>query len=317
MIYITGATGFIGSSVTRRLLERGERVRCLVRSRGRAAELAKLGAELIEGDLAERTTHERGLNGATGAIHLAAIYDLGVVDARAMWRTNVEGTRAFLDAAKAAATPRIVYTSTTAALGPAAGDPSEPRDAYPGPYPSIYHQTKAEAHKLARAAQQSGEPVIIVCPSFVYGPRDEGPAGRFIDDLLKRKLPALLNKPAHFSYVYVDDVAAGMVAALDRGKPGEVYILSGEDTDMNTFAAQVTAVRGLKPPRLRLPVPVVRRGGALLDAIARATGLRFPITREGVTTTSVDRWLHTHERAARDLGYEPRSINEGLRYLKT
>ncbi|MGQ0562861.1 MAG: NAD-dependent epimerase/dehydratase family protein [Gemmatimonadota bacterium] len=223
MIYITGATGFIGTRVAKRLLARGERVRCLVRSRERGTTLEQLGAELLEGDAADRAAHERGLRNATAAIHLAAIYELGLVDAAALERTNVAGTRAFLAALEQSRTPRAVYTSTTVALGPTGADP-EPRDAYDPPYHSVYHRTKAEAHKLARDAQSRGLPLVIVCPSFVYGPGDRGPAGRFIDDLLQRRVPALLGAPGWFSYVFVDDVADGIVAALDRGTPGEVYI---------------------------------------------------------------------------------------------
>jgi dihydroflavonol-4-reductase len=315
LIYITGATGFIGSRVARTLLQRGERVRCLVRSRARSAELERLGAELVEGDVADTAAHERGLAGATGAIHLAAIYQIGIVDAQAMERTNVEGTRAFLAAVKNAGTPRAVYTSTTVALGANAAD-VEPRDAYPPPYHSVYHRTKAQAHQLARAAQREGLPLIIVCPSFVYGPGDEGPAGHFIDDLLARRMPALLSAPSWFSYVHVDDVAQGIVAALDRGTPGEVYLLTGEETDMNDFAGRVARMGGVKPPVLRLPVFLIKATTPLLDFISRATGIRFPITAEAVKTTAVDRWLHSHARATRDLGYNPRSLNEGLSYLK-
>jgi dihydroflavonol-4-reductase len=315
LIYITGATGFIGSRIARTLLQRGERVRCLVRSRARAAELETLGAELIEGDVTDAAAHVRGLAGATGAIHLAAIYQIGIVDAQAMERTNVEGTRAFLAAVKSAGTPRVLYISTTVALGPSVAD-AEPRDAYSPPYHSVYHRTKAEAHRLARAAQSEGLPLIIVCPSFVYGPGDEGPAGHFIDDLLSRKMPALLSAPSWFSYVHVDDVAQGIVAALDRGTVGEVYLLTGEQTNMNDFAGRVASMGGVKAPALRLPVFLVKATAPLLDAVSRGIGVRFPITAEAVKTTAVDRWLHSHARATRDLGYNPRSLNEGLSYLK-
>lgn len=315
MIYITGATGFIGSRVAQ-LVARGERIRCLVRSTERAAQLKALGAELIEGPLNDVATHLRGLAGARAAIHIAAIYDVGIVDAEAIQRTNVEGTRAFLEAAKQAQTPLVVYISSTVAVGPSRSGLTEPRDAYEGPYPSVYHRTKAEAHKLARAAQQAGQPIVIICPAFVYGPGDEGPAGRFVEDLRKGKVPALLNAPAHFSYAYVEDVAQAIAAAVDRGKVGEVYVLSGENTDMNDFAERVAEMLNVRAPRLRLPVGLVRASSMLTDAISRRTGIRFPITREAVATTSVDRWVYTHERAARDLGYQPRPLNEGLKYLK-
>lgn len=311
MIYLTGATGFIGSRVAQRLLARGERIRILVRSRSKGAPLEKLGAELIEGELADQAVHERGMAGATSAIHLAATYEVGVVDRAAMWRTNVEGTRAFLGALASSGIPRAIHVSTTVALGPSSHH-SEPREAYSGPYHSVYHETKAAAHGLARAAQQNGMPLIIVCPSFVYGPGDAGPAGNFIRDLLGGKLPALLSRPAHFSYVYVEDVVSGIVSALDRGKVGEVYILSGQAAHMNEFAERVAKLGGVRAPVLRFPVPVAKGTGVLLDFVSRLTKLRFPITREGVTTTASDRWLHGHERATRELGYVARSLDDGL-----
>lgn len=312
MVYITGATGFIGSRVARLLIARGEPIRCLVRSEARGAELRALGAETIVGDAADRTIHERGLHGAAAAVHLAAIYDIGIVDGRELERVNAGGTRALLAAAEQTRTPRVVYVSTTAALGPVAAAPTEPRDAYPGPYPSEYHRTKADAHRSARDAQRDGQPVIIVCPSFVYGPGDTGPAGRFVFDLVNRKVPALLSPPAWFSYVFVDDIAVGIIAALDRGMISEVYVLSGEETSVNDYAERVAALAHVKPPRLRVPASLARWSSVLLDPIARVTGLRFPISAEAVRIGGVDRWLHTHERARRDLAYEPRSLAAGL-----
>jgi dihydroflavonol-4-reductase len=158
-------------------------------------------------------------------------------------------------------------------------------------------------------------PLVIVCPAFVYGPGDGGPAGRFIEDIGKRRVPALLSAPAHFSYVFVDDVVDGLIAALDIGKAGEVYILSGEATDMNDFAARVAKRLGVRAPRLRLPVIIARPVARVMDAISGVTGIRFPLTREAVNTTAVVHWLHTHERATRDLNYKPRSLDKGLEYL--
>ena len=312
MIYITGASGFIGSRVARRLVERGMRIRCLVRSRERAQMLEQLGAELIMGDVTDVSTHLKALEGATGALHLAALYDVGIVDRAALQRTNVEGTRAFLKAIETAHTPRAVYISSTVALGPSRGEADEPREAYDGPYHSEYHRTKAEAHRLAREAQRRGIPLIIVCPAFVYGPGDAGPAGRFVTDLTRRKVPALLTRPSWFSYAYVNDVAEGIVAALERGKVGEVYLLTGEEASMNDFAQRIARAAHVKAPVLRLPVSIARGLARVFDPVARATGLRFPITREAVSTTAVDRWLHKSNRAVSDLGYASRPLDEGV-----
>ena len=313
MIYVTGATGFIGARLTRRLLERGERVRCLVRAPERAEKLKALGAELVQGDVADKAAHLAGLRDVHLAFHLAAIYDVGVVDRRALEHANIDGTRAFLSALDQAQTPRAVYTSSTVALGPTEGlrDP-EPRDAYDGPYPSIYHQTKAEAHRLARAAQHRGVPLIIVCPAFVYGPGDNGPGGRFLSDILRRRVPGLLTSPTTFSYVHVDDVVDGLLAAGDRGRTGEVYILSGEAATVNEFAARAAQLGATRAPILRFPPFLARATGVVLDAIARPTGLRFPLSREAVSAASAGEWLHRHTRATRDLGYAPRALDRGL-----
>ena len=312
MIYITGATGFIGERLARRLIARGEQVRCLVRSPQRGQKLQQLGAEFIVGDVTDVGVHQAGLRDARLAFHLAALYDIGVVDAAALRKTNIEGTRAFLTAVAEVHTPRAVYVSSTAALGPTDRGDREPRDAYDGPYPSKYHYTKAEAHKLARAAQQRGLPLIIACPAVVYGPGDSGPGGRFINDILRRRLPGLTTRPARLSYVFVDDVVDGLIAAGDRGVAGETYLLTGEGASVNQFADKVARLGGTRAPRLRFPAALVSLMGGLLDAVARATGLRFPITRETVQVGSIHEWLHTHDRATRDLGYSPRPLDQGL-----
>ncbi len=311
MIYITGATGFIGLRLAQRWLERGERVRCLVRSPGRARQLSAAGAELVTGDVADEAAHSEALSGVRLAYHLAAIYDIGVVDAAQLERTNDEGTRAFLAAVEKNGTERAVYVSTTVALGPGNGD-TEPRDACEGPYPSQYHRTKSKAHELARAAQQRGVPLIIVCPSLVYGPGDNGPGGRFLHDLLRGRLPGMLMKPARFSYVHVDDVVDGLVAAGERGKLGEVYLLTGEAASINEFGARAAELAGKRLPLLRFPTVMASATGAGLDVIARLTGWRFPISREVVATSTGADWLHKHERASRDLGYQPRPLERGL-----
>lgn len=312
MIYITGATGFIGERLARRLLARGDKVRCLVRAPQRAEHLLALGAELMAGDIADEQTHLDGLRDATIAYHLAAAYDVGIVDNAELVRTNVEGTRAYLSALRKAKTPRAVYTSTTAALGPYKGGDREPRDAYFGPYPSQYHRTKADAHRLAREAQAAGLPLVIVCPAYVYGPGDNGPGGRFLRDLLRGRVPGLLTRPAKFSYVHVDDVVDGLIAAGDRGALGETYLLTGEAASVNEFAARAAALAGKRAPFLRFPAPLASMTGVMLDALSRPTGLRFPISKESVAVALADEWLHTHDRASRDLGYAPRSLDRGL-----
>jgi nucleoside-diphosphate-sugar epimerase len=268
--------------------------------------------ELVPGDVLDAAAHRYGLRDAELAFHVAAAYDIGVVDEGRLERTNVDGTQAFLAALAESGTGRAVYVSSVAALGPVESGEGDESSHYSGPFPTVYHRTKTRAHQRALAAQQNGLPLIIVCPAAVYGPGDEGPGGRFMSDVVRGRLPALLSDSAWLSYVHVDDVVAGLVAAGEQGVPGATYVLSGEHARFNDVAARVAELAGVRPPRLRLPVSVALRAGTVLDRIARLTGLRFPLSGEGVRAVAPGRWLHSHGRATRELNWLPRSLDEGL-----
>jgi len=313
LTFLSGATGFIGARVARILAGHGHRLRCLVRDPARAVALASLGAELIQGDVCDADALDRGLTAADGAVHLAGIYDVGVIDAKEQDRVNVAGTRVFLDAARRAGTRLRLHVSSTAALEPpATGEADETAPAASPPYSSRYHRTKADAHRLALGAQQAGDPVTIICPAFVYGPGDHAPAGRLVNDLVRGRLPGLLADPGWFSFVFVDDVAEGIAAALERGRPGQTWILSGVHASLNDFAVRVARAAGRRPPPLRLPVGVAAATGAFLDGISRLTGARFAMSREGVHAVARRRWLFSHEKASRELGYAPRGLADGI-----
>ncbi|MBX6362526.1 MAG: NAD-dependent epimerase/dehydratase family protein [Gemmatimonadetes bacterium] len=312
LAFLTGATGFIGSRLARRLAERGWRLRCLVREGSRTAALTELGAELVRDELTDAAVLTAAMEGADLAYHLAAVYELGVVDAAEMERTNVQGTRAFLDAVARAGVPRAVYVSTTVALGPVPKGRGDETTVHTGAPRSVYERTKLEAHRLARAAQARGLPLVIACPANVYGPGDEGPNGRFIRDVLRGRLPGLPTRPSWFSYVHVDDVVDGLVRIGERGEPGATYVLSGEDASLNDFARRIAALAGRRAPLLRFPPAAIPAPGRVLDAISRATGVRFPNTREAAATAAGLRWLHSHDRATAELGWVPRGLEAGL-----
>ena len=311
--FLTGATGFIGSRVARQLARQGYRLRCLVRESSDTTDLERAGAEILRGDLLDRSLLAKGLDGAALAIHMAGAYDIGVVDSAVLERTNVEGTRAFIAAVEEAGTPRAVYISTTAALGPVPEGTGDETTEHPGDrYRSVYERTKVEAHRLAVAAQRRGVPLVIVCPANVYGPGDRGPNARFLMDLLRGRVPALPRRPAWWSYVHVDDVAAGILLAAEYGRTGTTYVLSGEDLPLDEFARRAAALAGRRPPRLRLPTAVLRLGASLMDALARVFRFRSSINRESVDMADGWRWLHSHTRATRELGWMPRPLEEGL-----
>jgi nucleoside-diphosphate-sugar epimerase len=335
-VFLTGATGFIGGRLAESLHARGYRLRCLVRSQSRAARLAELGAELVVGDVADTAVMREGMQGAALAYHVAAMYRIGRVDSVAMERTNVAGTRAFIEAVRSTGVPRAVYVSSVAALGPvgdgadeaAAGygdgspadrgrDVAHGADAaaagYTGPYPSEYHRTKAEAHRIAVRAQLDGLPLVIVCPGYVYGPGDTGPAHDFLLDILRHRLPGLPLSPTVFSYAYVDDVVDGLVAAGERGAAAGVYVLSGEAASTTEFARLVAREAGIRLSPLRFPGVLARLTGRLLDGVNAVTGWRFPISYESARAgASGERWVYSYRRAAEELGYRPRPLAEGL-----
>jgi len=310
-VFLTGGTGLIGGRLAVALAARGDRLVCLARDTARARVLEHLGAEIVQGDINDDIALRRGFERADLAYHVAGIYDTGVVDEGALERVNVDGTRAFLQFATHAQVPRVVYVSTAAALGPTDADEADDND-WSGPYPSVYHRTKTHAHRLAKEAQARGLPLINICPTFVIGPADTGPAGRFIVDLVRRRLPGLLRHPSTFSYVHVDDVAAGLVAAGERGRPGTSYVLGGERMTVNQFAERVCAHAGVKPPAARFPSAIARVSAQALDLLSRLTRVRFSLSRENVDSTCCRPWAPGWTRAAAELGYTPRLLEEVL-----
>jgi dihydroflavonol-4-reductase len=313
VVFLTGATGFIGRRLAEELHARGCRLRCLVRNPQRAAPLQALGAELILGDVVDPTALRHGMQGADVALHLAAMYDVGRVDVAAMERTNIEGTRAFLDALRESGVRRGVYVSSIVALGPVTAGEGDETSRYDGPFPSHYHRTKTIAHRIAEQAQAGGLPLVIACPGYVYGPGDEGPAGDFVNDLLQHRLPGLPTKPTVFSYVYVDDVVDGLIAICERGAAGETYVLSGEAASTNEFAGMVVNAAGTWLSPLRFPPAVVMMTGSLMDVISSLTGWRLPLNRENARVGGTgERWVHSHRKATVELGYQPRPLSEGV-----
>lgn len=315
LVFLTGGTGFIGKRLARLLADRGDKLRFLLTAdslQRNRAEISRLGGEWVVGCITDVDALKQGLEGAQLAYHIAGKFDLGVVDREELEKINIQGTRAFLQAIAAAGTPRAIVTSSTSVLAPARNGEGDEHTPVWDKLPTVYQQTKAEAHRLAQAAQERGAPLIIVCPSYVYGPDNTGPGGRYMADLLAGRVPGLISDSGWFSYVHVDDVADGMMRAGDRGRTGNTYILSGEHCSVNDFSARVAELGGRQTPRLRFPVPVARGTAMLLDGVTRITGISFPLCRENVDIAARHRWLHSHAGATRDLGYQPRSLEEGL-----
>ncbi|HEV3232063.1 MAG TPA: NAD-dependent epimerase/dehydratase family protein [Candidatus Dormibacteraeota bacterium] len=313
-VFLTGGTGFIGSEVARRLRARGDEVRALVRSPGKAAALREIGAELVEGDLTDSAAIAAGMHGRDAVIHGAAIYEVGVPASRhpAMYQANVDGTEAVLGAALAAGVPRVVYISTINAFGNTEGQVVDESHQHSERYVSYYDETKHLAHKAARRLIGEGLPCVIVQPGAVYGPGDHSAVGTMMRQFLDHRLPAMMFPHTGLNLVHRDDVADGILLALDRGRAGEQYVLGGEITTMAGMIGALARVTGRRPPRLTMPTLMIRLSAPLGPLMGPAMGFP-PNFRELVKASDGVTYWARDDKARAELGYAPRALEQGLR----
>jgi dihydroflavonol-4-reductase len=301
---VTGATGFVGAAVAKALVGAGWQVRVLVRPGSDRANLQRLTVQVVDGDLADASSLERALEGCDGLFHVAADYRLGARDPRPLYRTNVDGTRNILGAARTVGVPRIVYTSSVATVGiPAGGAPGDERTPVTlGNMIGHYKRSKYLAEEVAREAAGAGLSVVIVNPSTPVGPGDikPTPTGQLVLDAACGRMPAYVD--TGLNIVHVDDVAAGHLLAFERGRAGERYILGGEDMSLRTILAEIAGLTGRKPPRIRLPYGAVLPMAYLAEGFARLSGRSGRLTLEGVRM-SRKRMFFSSDKAVRDLGY--------------
>jgi dihydroflavonol-4-reductase len=261
-------------------------------------------AEVVEGDLADERSLEQALEGCAGLFHAAADYRLGARDPAQLYRTNVEGTRNILNAARTAGVARVIYTSSVATMGiPSDGSPGEERTPVTlGHMIGHYKRSKYLAEEVARDAVRSGMPVVIVNPSTPVGPGDikPTPTGQLVLDAARGRMPAYVD--TGLNIVHVDDVAAGHLLAFERGIPGERYILGGEDMTLQTILGQIAGLVGRTPPRIRLPYAAVLPIAYLAEGFARVSGRSGRVTLEGVRM-SRKRMYFSSGKAVSELGY--------------
>jgi dihydroflavonol-4-reductase len=310
---VTGATGFVGAAVAMALSEAGWQVRVLVRGGSDRSNLRRFAPEVVEGDLTDVASLERALTGCAGLFHVAADYRLGARDPAQLYRTNVDGTRNVLCAARTAKVPRIVYTSSVATIGiPSDGSPGEERT--PVNLSNMighYKRSKYLAEEVALEAARMGMSVVIVNPSTPVGPGDikPTPTGQLVLDAASGRMPAYVD--TGLNIVHVDDVAAGHLLAFERGKEGTRYILGGEDMTLQTILSQIARLVGRRPPRIRLPYAAVLPVAYLAEGFARISGRSGRVTLEGVRM-SRKRMFFSSNKAVSELGYRWRPPIEAL-----
>jgi dihydroflavonol-4-reductase len=315
-VFVTGGTGFIGGEVVRQLRERDDEVACLVRNPAKAGELEALGCELISGDLGDGAAIRRGMEGCDAVIHAAAMYEVGIPKSQraAMRAANVGGTELALRSALEAKIPKVVYVSTVGAFGNTDHRVVDESYEHPGrDFTSCYEQTKWEAHRLAkRMIAEEDLPCVIVQPGGVYGPGDTSQVADLLDQFLAGRMPLIPFPELGVCLAHVEDIAAGILLALDKGRVGEAYVLSGPATTMREAIEIVARLTDRKPPRHALPVPLVKALTPIGPLVGKAMG-QPPNLRELISSADGVTFWASHEKASRELGYAPRGMEEGLR----
>ena len=314
MILITGASGFVGSAVARRLVQAGHEVRALVRPTSSRANLADLRLDIAEGDLCDANSVARAMTGVRYLFHVAADYRLWARNPQTIVRTNVEGTRTLMNAAQRAGVERIVYTSSVATLSARPnGEPSDENfplaaDQAVGAYK--YSKVVAERLVEAMIAEQN-LPAVIVNPSTPIGPGDvrPTPTGRIVVEAAAGRMPAFID--TGLNLVHVDDVAAGHLAALQRGRLGQRYILGGQNVRLGDMLREIARQAGRPPPRLRLPRRLIFPIAYGAEAIAHFTGREPFLTTTGLRLAKVHMFFSS-AKAERELGFSARPYGEAI-----
>jgi dihydroflavonol-4-reductase len=315
-VFVTGGTGFIGGHVVRKLRERGDEVRALVRTPSKGTALQELGCELVPGSLSDADAIRTGMEGCDAVVHGAAIYEVGIPESehRAMYEANVVGTETVLRAALQAKIPKVVYISTVAAFGNTKGEVVDETYEHPGTsYTSYYEQTKVEAHRLAkRLIADEGLPAVLVQPGGVYGPHDHSAVGQQMNQFLDGKMPLIAFPELGFNMVHVVDVADGVLLALDKGKVGEAYVLGGQLTTMRELIDTLAQVTDKKAPKRALPTGLMKAMTPIGPVVGKVMGQR-PNLRELISSADNVTFWARHDKAMADLGYSPRGLEQGLR----
>ena len=307
---MTGASGFIGWHVARKLLSRGEKVRALVRP---ASQVRELDLEVVRGDLRDPQSLEQAAAGCGVVFHVAADYRLWAKDSSELFRSNVEGTRNLLAAARKAGVERVVYTSTVGCIGiPKAGLGREDNPVQLEEMTGAYKRSKFEAEEVALEFARAGLPVVVVNPTAPIGDHDfkPTPTGKIILDFLKGDMPAYVDTGLNF--VDVQDTAEGHLLAAERGRPGERYILGSENLTLQQVLERLAAVAGGEAPRWRIPHAVAYAAGVASTGWANLTGHepRVPLDAVKMSRTKV---FVSLDKAKRELGFNPEPVDGALR----
>jgi dihydroflavonol-4-reductase len=313
--FVTGATGFLGSHVARQLLKQGAELRLLVRPTSRTDNIDGLPSERVIGDLRDVASLKRGMDGCEYVFHVAADYRLWSVNGQELYDSNVDGTRNILQAARESGARRVVYTSSVATMG--FGDNGRmTNESTPVTLANMigdYKRSKFMAEQLARGAARGGQDVVIVNPTTPIGERDikPTPTGRIVVDFLKRKFPAYVD--TGLNLVDVIDCADGHLLAMEKGVPGERYILGGENLTLKQILDKLARITGLPSPSIRMPYAVAYATGVVDTLVTGKMRQREPRVTLDSVRMGRKKMFVTSAKAERELGWNPAPVDAALR----
>ena len=314
-VFVTGSTGFLGSHVARALLSRGAELRLLVRSSSRLDNIADLNAERVIGDLREVASLKRGMTGCDIVFHVAADYRLWAVNGRELYDSNVEGTRNILSGAKEVGVRRVVYTSSVATMG--FGNNGRLTDENtPVTLSNMigdYKRSKFMAEQLVIEAARGGQDVVMVNPTTPIGERDikPTPTGQIVVDFLKRKFPAYVD--TGLNLLDVRDCAEGHLVALEKARPGERYILGGENLTLKQILDKLGAITGLPSPKIELPYAVAYATGVVDTLVTGKIRKREPRVTLDAVRMGRKKMFVSSAKAERELGWSAGPVDDALR----
>lgn len=312
-IFLTGASGYVGRALARRLVAEGHEVRALVRPTSRVEPLVEAGVATFPGDITVRASMREGMSGADWVIHAAADLDLTGPPGR-MEQVNVAGSENVASLASKLGVPRFLSVSSVAYFGgsPADGSLATEETAPLEPFPTRYSATKHAGENVIRAHAARGLKVVTVYPSLVYGPpgKRDG-ANALLRQIWRGRFPVLIGADQRTSWIYLDDLVDGMLRALARAEPGSAWLMSGEIATVRQVVGKVAALGGAPPPSRELSIATARRLLRLALPFYALAGRRAPMPLSQLA--SLERhWAFDDRRARAALDWQPRGLDAGL-----
>jgi farnesol dehydrogenase len=317
MLLLTGATGYLGSQIARELITRREPFHVLVREASRLPfDPGRSTCEVARGDLRDYQALRAALQGVEAVIHTAALVKAWVRDSDDYWRVNLQGLQNLVHAAAEAGVRRVVYTSSFMALGPSADVNADERLCHAGPFANEYEETKAQALAWLRCEGYGQCPVLVLIPGVIYGPgpKTEGNlVGGMIDQYVAGDFPGVLGSgQQRWSFAFNADVVSAHLAALEKGKPGEEYLLGGDNRSLQDFFRVLAEITQVRRPVRHIPFVVGKILGGVELARARLFGHKPQLT-PGVVEIFKHDWVYASAKAIRELDYRVTPLEEGLR----